>query len=447
MPAETGSSRTNPTLRWRTIEYRLLGLLLAEKAWHFYRHYRIETGYDSYWHLEIVQKTGWLHQPGLTELFYSYHPILGFLLAKTLTLVGCTPLTSVQIVSFGSSLAAFLFLRATFRRLGLFRGPKGIAALYLTSALPIQVHLSTSVNLDVIVLALASAVLYFSVRFFWRYKSDSSTPRRKTVWLSLALVLCLSAAFLTKFSGLVLLALPVIIALAAPCGFSVRRILTAGAICAAALTLAFPYYYFRYYRAEGTFIAHNSDLFIRDRVDGFRRDRDRHRAEFVHDLFTKGRVHQVYGPTRHDLGRIRLYDAWRDFWMEDELVGEMTPKAKIISRCYLRGAFWAMLAGVLLFLIRVRRRSNWQRFGFVVIGFAFAECAALLDFVYGHPLAFWAPAKGIYVSPVGWAIGYLAATAFFWPMFFRGRCGPALRAAFALALAAFVVLNHTLPIY
>ncbi len=425
-------------LPWTTLEPLLAGVLVLCKSVLLWMRWGDGLGFDSGAHLEIVHQMPWNGIMGVRDTFYSYHPPLGFLLAKAINALGVPDVASVQLVSTLSLLAAFFFLRALLRRMNLLSTAGGVAFLYVVFGLPLITFVGSSINLDSIIFACACATLYYSVCTFW--------SREPSATHMIGLVTALAVAFLTKFSAMVLLSIPVIAASMAANGKPlIARLEMAAAACAAALLLVFPYYFTRYYRSEGHFLVSNTDFFVAEGVAESRQKRDANPAAFLGDLF-----HTPDAPmeiTARDYGTIRLSDTWRDFWIRDAYLGPSSPKTLAIGLVELHAAVWLLLAGFSVYLLGKERRTAWNRLGGLLLPFAALTLVALIWYLYQTPFADWGPAKGIYVTPAVLGLGYLLASSLSTPL--RGALwrGAAPRLALTGALAAFVIVNHLTPVY
>lgn len=420
----------------------------------------------------MVQRLTWaVPDTPIRETFYGYHPPLGFLVPRLLYLIGFTPEHSIQIVSFAASLAAFFLLRAVLKHLHLLSKPSGIAFLYIASSIPIQLSITTSVNLDVIIMAFAAATLYGAVRFLWPHAAlleahpqyvlalrfHHRDPLQKncrfeTVLAVLGSVAAIACASLTKFSGVLLLGLLPLVALAQPFHRKWFRHCALGATaCAMAVAFAFPYYYARYYIPEGKFFPLNTEWAAKEETERAIAKRDEDRAQFFKDLLNVHPAYAATDPEYSDGETNRLWDAWRDFWIRNTRTGQLRSDAAFdFGLLYMHIALWLLPAGLMVFLRRVRRRAAWIRLGWVIVGFALIQVAALVQYIYRIPYAGYGPAKGLYILPFVWAIAYLIVTAFqdqrLLPKVLR-RSLPKLQYVLMTAVWMFVVINHTIPVY
>lgn len=434
--------------------------------------YGTVIGYDSGAQIEMVQRLTWaVPDTPIRETFYGYHPPLGFLAPRLLYLIGFTPEHSIQIVSFAASLAAFFLLRAVLKHLHLLSKPSGIAFLYIASSIPIQLSIATSVNLDVIIVAFAAATLYGAVRFLWPHTAFSdahpqyvlalgfehSDPLRKhhrheTALAVLGSVTAIACASLTKFSGVLLLVLLPLVALAQPFHRKWFRHCALGAVaCTMAVALAFPYYYSRYYLQEGKFFPLNTEWAAQEETERAIIIRDEDRAQFFKDLFHLHPAYAATDPEYSDSQTNRLWDAWRDFWIRNTRTGQLRSDAAFnVGLLYMHVALWCLPAGLVVFLQRMKRRTAWIRLGWVLVGFSLIQIAALVQYIYRIPYAGYGPAKGLYILPFVWGIAYLVVTTFqdqrLLPKVLRPYT-PAIQNILLCCVAVFVVINHAIPAY
>jgi hypothetical protein len=463
-------------------ERQLLLFFLIGRVLLLWGQFGAAMGFDIGAHQEMLGRVSWgIPDAPVREVFYSYHPPLGFLIPRSIELLGVPAALSIQLTSFLASLFLFFILRATLLALGFLHRPIGIAFLYLAGSIPLQVFLAHSHNLDVLVLLFASVVLYTSVRVLWPAGGKRSIL--DTVLLQVTMVGALSFAMLTKFSGLLLFSLPPLCALLAR-GWKakVRGMLRAVALCAVALVLVSPYYSMRYYAVEGTFFPNNGDWMVGEALLNARKMRDEDPGKFLRELFIIPVGHWAGGLIHRDLDFIRLSDTWRDFWLMPDYLGPNSPLQKrlgsfyywmvpyflvvgssvlwifsrqsgvVLQRTKWRNVFLAEFERVFHWLTRPSSLplSTWKRFGALLALFALVQLCALIFYLYQNPFAGWGPAKGMYVAPVSWLIAYLLAPLFCMPAL-APRCFGERRIAWQrtslIMLGAIVLLHHALPQY
>jgi len=391
--------------RW---ELFLCWLLLSLKGWVFWKEYGLTAGFDAGAHLEMLHLINWTDTDvALRASFYSYHPPLAFLFARSIHLLGFTDVMSVQILALIASVGTFFFLRKTLKYLGLLYTPAALIFLYTACSLPMQIFLLHSVNLDGLMLCLSSIVLFYSIRVFW------SEDRKADTWVDcLAILAALSLGLMVKFSGILLLSIPFTVALLRT---SDRKwfphLIGSGGLALIAVAIVFPYYLTRYYIPEGTFFPNNQDWLMTTSQQEARRKRDEDPKKFILDLVRPAAVHASEGITKRDYVTPRLSDTWRDFWMKEEFLGPMNATTKKIGSLELKAAAILVMAGLLMYLRRAHRGNMWERFGGVLLIFSFVYFAGFLHYIYSHPFAGWGTTKGIYIAPVSLGIAYLIAQA------------------------------------
>lgn len=446
------------TRAWYAEATLCAGFVLS-RLWDFWWQARDARSWDPHAHLEMVTRLGWTHPfpASLYETFYSYHPPFGFLLARTAHLAGLTPLMSIKLVSAAASLAAFFFLRATLRRLRLLERPEGIAFLYITASLPLQIFLSTSLNLDVIILAFASASLYFSVRLFASSKPPALS--RTTLPLVAALACTHLLALLTKFNGVLLLALPFLVAACFQfknlrCSMpELRRVFACAAVAAAAaVALALPYYHLRYYRETGNYLPGNGTHFDRERQERGRKILQRDGSiRYTKRLFEASPPQRVQ-PNFSDLRANRLHDTWSQLWMRNLYLTLPGRPMSRVSIFYLAVMPYAVSLGFLLFLLQCgsAARSPWRPLGCVFLLFAAVQVGGLILYLFQNPCTECYGTKAIYIAPALWAVGFLLMQPFLFRTFLPKRLqksSPWVEWVLLLPVVLLLLINHFGPVY
>ena len=433
-----------PTALSERAERFLTRLQLFAMFWLFLAELGREVGFDAGAHIEMLNLITWTNpETALKGSFYGYHPPMGFLLPRTLYLLGFVPEVSVQIVSFLAGLVAFFFLRLTLKEIGVLRTPQGTAFLVLSTGLPLSVYLLHSVNLDVLILAEGAIVLFCCTRLFLRERSENlSCGDRWTAWFGL--LSTLSFAMLTKLSGILLLALPPIAALV---GSRPRRWLPrlakATTVMLLALAMVLPYYGVRYYLSEHTFFPNNGDWMVGGAFVEARARRNADPVGFFVDLFAPNPVHREKGLAHRDYDVLHLSDTWRDYWLKDQFLGSSAPFSLEIGSVYFFAAPWLLaLGGATLLRRRINLSVLWRRLGRVVLFFGLLQFTALIVYLTLHPFAGWGPAKAIYITPTIWGIAYLLTG-----LVPRDPLTPRQQRTLTTLLTSFILLNFLIPIY
>lgn len=452
------SQHTHNTHDWSKIEHLFLWAFVVSRFVLLWHRWGMSIGFDNDEHLEMVDLWHWSTPVlDIDRTFYAYHPPLGFLLARAVSMLGFERIVSVQITAFIMSFVAFFFLRLVLRRLGLLWKPAGIAFLYITSSIPLQLYLATSLNLDVFILAAASTALYLSMGLHWK---ETWFAHIKPMSHGVSLAVVIAAAMMTKFSGVLLLAVPFAAALFTPDWTRLhKRFCTSAAVALIAVAMVGPYYYSRYYTKTGELFPSNNTIFIKEEVETARAVRDEDPIGYIEKFFMPTTAHAI-GFEHRDTVQPRFFDMWKDFWIPDnwltwqpnlaEMYGvpqySQSRAGQFVSYAYIYIMPFLVVPGLALFLLSWKQNRLWRRFGLVILGFSALQVLSLLYFVFSQPLAWAIPAKGIYVAPSLWGAGFLLCmpAAFHWK-------SPGFQLAMqrlTLGLAAvFMLVNHLLPVY
>ncbi|HLD71124.1 MAG TPA: hypothetical protein VI873_00735 [Candidatus Peribacteraceae bacterium] len=432
---------------FKWIERVLLGTFLVCRAWLFYVTAGVPAGFDAGAHIEMLTKLSWMHPDiAVRDSFYSYHPPMGFLMARTFHLLGLTPEVSVQIVSALFAILTFFFLRMTLQYLKILYTPASIVFLYLGAAIPLQIYLATSINLESIILSATAGILYCSVRLFWgKQPLAEQIPKHPATFATYATatVSLLLFAMMTKFSGLLLFAIPPLVAALGKINRRwIQKMIVTCALCFIGLGIAFPYYYLRYEKTEGTFFPYNGDWIIEGAMQESRTKRDENPVRFFVDAFEVSPVHLKDGLRFHDSEVIRLLDVWRDFWLKDQFLGGTSKMAEIVGIGYMWSFPMLILIALPTYLLGLHTRSMWNKLGGVILAFATLQFIAMVLYVYKNPFPGWGPNKGMYIAAAMWGIAFLIGT-----LFGEGPLPLWRRLLLLLLLLTFVIVNHVIPVY
>jgi 4-amino-4-deoxy-L-arabinose transferase-like glycosyltransferase len=398
--------RLGTVLSWRRLEHLLLALYLASRLYILWKRWGLIYGFDANPHMEMVRLMPWAFDgfPRLDGCFYCFHPPVGFWMAKALMLTGMRDSMAIQTVSALTMLLGFFSLRATVGRVGALDRPWGIAFLYFTSSLPMMTYLGSAQTSDSIMYGWSAVILYVCVRLTWSRRRDTEAPSWRT-WLGWAgLVALMAIAMLSKFSGVLLLCLPLLAALLAPhrVWLHLRSAIVA---CVLAVALVFPYYYVRNYREQHTFFPTNTSWLRADAVRAAQAKRDENRFKFILAMLTPSAVDPDHEEV-FDTKVPRLYDTWRYVWIGSDQLGPSSDSLAI-SRHYLVWAPWICLAGLVALVRRRRRLLLWGRAGVLFGGIAAIQVAALSKLAYDVAFAEWLYVKPVYIAPAAWFLGFL----------------------------------------
>jgi hypothetical protein len=390
---------------WRSVEWILLFLFLLCRLYILVRFWNVENGFDTSRHLEMIRSISWSHPTvGVTEIFYGYHPPLGFLFARFFMALNIPIIASAQMVSALASVIAFLFLRRLLLLLDLLREPMGIIFLYTTCSLPLHIFLIKTINLDTIIFACAILALYSSIQLVW--KSEHF------VTYSFVLAFALTVAIFTKFTGIMLFSIPlfVMITFRLKSKIHYERYAACAIACACALIIAFPYYFTRYYQPFGSFFPHNEDYFAPEMVARARAVRDADRLQLFIDLFKRSPAQRSESVIVRDQEKVRLFDTWRDFWVKERYFGSPSTFSLRVATYYVYGMPFLLLLGFLSFIwYSFRKDSVWYKLGDVLFSVCIIQFLGLLYHIYNDPTSIFYPGKAIYIVPATMGIGFLIA--------------------------------------
>lgn len=435
---------------WVRIERYLFVMLLCTHTYLFLLRLGVDSGWDTgalLGRLDALSVSA--YHPKITSNLYAYHPPLGFLFIHAVHLLGFPHIVSAQIVSFGCSILAFLALRHTLRTLSWLEEPMGIAFLYTTFSLPVVLSLATTLNLDSFMLLLTCALLLLCTQAFLARRPRG---RHERILQAEGITAMIFAGMMIKFSGVLLVAIPLISAL---CGSRPRRnILFALASVAAALALAFPFYYSNYYVPSGTFFPNNAVLFEGKMIRDLRAARDTDRIAFVWNLFTPAPDMRAAGERDYDT--MRLSDTWRDVWSADKRLVPMTQSTAAVSTVYLAIMPFLLLAGIVGLLLRLATRATtdrakaWKALSLILLGIGLVQFVGLLRYTYQTPIPDWRMGKAIYVMPAMLFIAFalvhclVPVERILQRMKIRSH---APHLALIVFVTVFLLVNHLVPVY
>ncbi|TSC80600.1 MAG: hypothetical protein G01um101425_254 [Candidatus Peregrinibacteria bacterium Gr01-1014_25] len=417
---------------WKNIELCLLFVTVFAKTILFVSRLDVPWGYDVPSYFQAMAAVDWLHPFfDLRAFYYAMHPPLAFLLADTVAwITGSSPLEAVQTVSFIASLEILFLLRATLGRLHLLDHPCAIAFLYVTCNLPLQSYLLVGVNMDVLVFVWACAALYQVVTLV------QADHRRVVCASSLLGGYFLAAGCLTKFSGIVSLAIPFLYAITA--GKNVALNIKRGLVMVAvAMTLVMPYYFVNYYIPEGTFFYTSAGTMLLHESQPSIAERNADPLGFI--------VSFVHVPKHEG----RLVRTWWGLW-RGEGHAPQSPAAQSFSNVYLALMPWLVLMGIAIYLLRRRPRDEWHFFSRFIVRFSLLQLLFLIAVITKYPVPGLGHHKVIYIAAASMGIGVFLSMWMYLPQMLR-NLSAASREKLTLALFAliflFVIANNVIPVY
>lgn len=401
-------------------EHVLLFTFIAARFWTFFAHLRLNEGWDWGYHMAVLDEGLFTFSDFLTrdvfQSFYSYHPPLGFVLSDPFLRAGVGLLLSAKVVAFIASFVVFFTLRELLSHLRLLHKPVGLIFLYGGMSVPLMLFMSRSVNLDILILMFTCMALYLSVVLFG--VPDLSASNRKTHMRKLFLSLTIFLALMTKFNGLLIASIPVIVA----CVFQVRTLLqknpnafriirNAFALSVIGVVLALPYYHWRYFLTEGTYFPHNGQ-FYEDRLNEGQAIKAEDPQAYFFELF-KGADARKEKPYWRDSDIQRLSDSWNDFWIRDFGLGLQSRLSLKISVFYQNVMPVLLLLSALLLLIQMALKRtydpSWVALGISLFFYSIIQYVLLLYYIWKNACTWCYASKGIYIAPVILSIAFLLA--------------------------------------
>jgi hypothetical protein len=420
-------SFADPSLK--RFERCLLWLLISVKLLLFVRYWGVVLGYDSQGHFAYISYLArtW-SMPPLTGMYYFYHPPLTFLLASFLVAAGCTLEHGAQLVSFGSSIGAFLLLRATLKQMKFLETPMGIVFLYLTAALPLQAYLSVSVNMDGLLTCIAAGLLYVSIRAV-QVPSSAPTPLFAFGMVSLVLVL----GMFTKYSGLLLFPLPFMCLVLLPKGQRTTPCKRLVMSVAMAAMMFLPLYVARNALPMGAlFYTSAGDFFAQEEIFSGRSRRDADLAGFFLRLPL---------PPSPEHRQPSLTSAWSGIWRQEDRKPQSSLADGLSEIFSFLGATLTCVGLWMMF-----RRPRDHVLGWVLAGVAAPFIAFLIYYAYLLPVQGYFTVKTIYVVPGVWIVGYAIAVALLAAFAPQATSKNPPHALFA-GVAIFLLITHVLPVF
>ena len=420
----------------RTAEYSLLATFLLGHLVLLVSQWGLPVGWDSGAHLDMLEQWPW--DPSVWSVrsqFYAYHPPVVFALTRLFVVIGFSTVQSAQLFSWLMSLVGFFFVRTLLQSLNLLRTRWGVVFLYVTWSLPVQMYASYSVNMDVAILAISTAVLYFSFHLSQTYWSH----------ISLAAVLC--TGLLMKFSALPLLLVPLVVCMLR--NQNTRMLRMSMLTVLISLVVVIPYYGVRYIQQEGKLFVSNQDFQefgAADLARERREVRDRDRIAFVRDFFRVDRT-ELLTLHKRDQSRIRLVNTWRDLWAGSEHNVSRSHFSLALSHFYSLFAL-PLLALGLVACMRDRRHATVSQIGMTLLTMSALYFALMLFYTWKYPHPLGIPNKLIYAAPMVLGIGYVLSRAIVSVFAIAAkRHARTASCVGCILLMLFVLVNHFAPVY
>lgn len=404
----------------------MLCLLIGAKVLLLARYWDAPFGYDMASHLTYVTTLAehW-KMPSIIGDYYAYHPPAGFLLAALIMKLGFSAAHGAMLVSFLGSLGALLFLRATVRLLGLLHKPVGFAFLYLAAGIPLHVYMSVAVGLDIVILCIASAILYYSARIMLQEKPHRLLPGYE---LSIYLLLGL----LAKYTGVLLLVLPLLWLPLIP-RERLKRTMSVFALSAGVAVLAAaPYYLLRNYATTGSlFYTSAGNTFANPSIE---------KAVTLRDAGLPGFTARLVLPQQAGHPQPTLLTTWSGFW---RMMDRSPQSAIAVYLSHVMSFFGAVLACVGTW--RILRRPREDMLGAIFLAIAVLFGAFLVYYAFRFPVFGYFSVKTVYIAPALWAVCYGMSRA----MYPAGEHHSSVQKdrMLLIGVGSFALLTNLLPVF
>jgi hypothetical protein len=434
----------------RRLEQLLCATIVVLKIFVLYGAWGRLQGFDAGSWLEVFRVTHWFEPlPQPRAFLASYHPPLSYLLARIIYWFLPNETAASQVLSTLALIGGFFGLRAVLRRIGWLYSLSGLWLLYGGFSMPLFVWLAVETGYDGLILTWYMLTFAVSVSLFWQPVKWTCGSRVQTQLRFLALALLLAVGLFTKYNGLLAFALPFTIIL-------IRRGLFALAreswlplcIAAVALTIVAPFYYSRYYKTEHEWMPAAMEWQKPSELAQIRAKRDALPEKFLADML-RIPTESIVDAKRPVMNSF-FHSIWFHIWKRDKWLGVQTEPSLTVSNIYVRLFPAFLIIGTLLFLVGPRfGPKDWRQLGSVMMVTAILFTIGAIAFAWKYPIWGWRVFKAKYMSPAILWVAYAAAMPLSLPKF--SLPASALRqcteAAALIALAAFMVINHVLPVY
>ena len=409
-------------------------------------------GFDAPAWIETFRFTHWFEPlPAPRALLASYHPPLSYLLSRVIFSVIPKEVEASQLLSTLAMLAAFLGFRSALRRAGILESIAGMWLLYGGFSLPLYVWLAIETGYDAVVLAWFMLALSLSVSLFWQPVGQRAL-RRISLWLRFAaLVAVLLAGLYTKYSGLMAFALPFIVVWVrrGPRAFA-RESWLPGAACVMAIVIIAPFYYNRYYKAEHEWMPAAMKWQKQAEIAVTRQKRDADPYAFLLHMLRipDERLSDSKRPVMDSF----IHSIWFHTWKRDKWLGPQPEPSLSVSNAYATGFAYLVLFGSVAFLLRpprFREPEELREVGWILLAITAIFSISALAFAWKYPVWGWRVFKAKYMAP-----GILWVSFAAWVPI--GQIRSLIRSSTqlrildgcaTLALLAFMLTNHLLPVY
>lgn len=442
--------RNAPSVNVRT-EYLLLILAAALKIYLLLSQWGIAQGFDVDHFLTVLDTIRMSDgYPSIRDCYNCYHPPLGFLAAILLEYVTGNGITAAEVLSSLSIFGTLIALRLTLKHIGILHSLFGTVFLYLTIGIPLFVFLSWAVTFETLSVFWTILALLISIKLLWKPVPQT----KRTVPLSVALALVLALGMYTKFTGMLNFLIPFTILVIRVQSLSALRTSLPPILlsCAAAILIASPLYYSRYYKTEGKIFPVNMEWTggagVMQKMYAERERRDNHPLLFTLSILRiptplPGTISPDYSSFPNTI--------WFHTWKRPHrLKGNHSLTVSPLSNIYIYIFLAPVLVGSMLFFRNFQKvQTDLLDFGMALLITGIFFSIAQIRFAYLFPAWQWAVIKAKYVAPAILWIPF--STAYCAHLLYERMQNGKLRSAFAtmciLGTTAFVAINHLIPIY
>jgi hypothetical protein len=434
----------------RRLEQLLCATIVVLKLFVLYRAWGQLQGFDAGSWLEVFRVTHWFEPlPPPRALLASYHPPLSYLLTRMIYWVLPNETTASQLLSTLALIGGFFGLRAVLRQIGWLYSLSGLWLLYGGFSMPLFVWLAVETGYDGLILTWYMLTFAVSVSLFWQ-PTRWTIGRRIRISVRLGvLVLLLVVGLFTKYNGLLAFALPftIILVRRGPLALA-REFWLPLCVSAIALTIVAPFYYFRYYETEHEWMPAAMEWQKPVELAQTRAKRDALPEKFLADMLRMP-TESIVDAKRPVMNSF-VHSIWFHIWKRDKWLGMQTEPSLSVSNFYVRLFPAILVAGTLLFLFGPRfGAKGWRQLGWVMAVTTLLFTIGALAFAWKYPIWGWRVFKAKYMSPAILWVAYAAAMPLSLPRFSRPasvlrRCAEATA---LIALVAFMLINHALPVY
>ncbi len=434
----------------------LFVLFLSLQIGLLYIRWGVIQGFDAGAYLEVFAHIHFFQSlPGVREFFYSYHPPLTHLLQRIIFSLYPNREISSQILSFLAVTGGIIFFRAALKYCGILWSIPGICLLYIAGSLPVYIFLATASSHDPLVFFWSMFTFAMSVRLFW----DVSAPRKnmelertnwKEAFYAILLLFGIICGLLTKFTGLLNVAIPfIIIAVRQPRKKILKKGLSALLLCLSALVLVWPFYYQRYFTSEGKYFPTPMEWIMTGTLKARWAERDADPVGFtLRMLRWPGKP--FFGMGTPVVQDSYLHSFWMHLWKRDAWLGPQTQFSSLLSDVYIGFFFVLFVTGTFLFFtLHSRRPKIWNHLGWVLLCIGLLFHGVMVTYAYMYPVWEWRVFKANFIAFSLLWIPYCSAIVLYHVL--DAARSAQLRSVLGwvalFAVAEFMVFNHLLPVY